>query len=98
LFSFAWTSSDEANAPARRALLLNGGQPGVELPQSPPLRRRDAGPPGAAGIAADLIVRDTLPADFCSIDGTEVGKPLMLRSELENTSWSERQVEPRHQH
>jgi hypothetical protein len=27
---------------------------------------------GATGIAADLIVRDTLPADFWLIDGTEV--------------------------
>jgi hypothetical protein len=25
------------------------------------------------GIAADLVVRDTLPADFWLIDGTEVG-------------------------
>jgi hypothetical protein len=74
-FSLAWTSSDEANAPALRPLLLNGGQrPAWNYLSHLHHVEGILGLLERRGIAADLIVRDTLPADFWLIDGTEVGK------------------------
>ncbi len=108
--SAAFPSGDEDGGRTLRALLLNGGQRPASNYLSHLqhvedmlglLERRGVAPEktfvfsaDGEGPEADLAVRETLPPDFWLIDGTEVGKRLKPRTELTNTGWTDRQVEP----
>ncbi|MGH9389107.1 MAG: hypothetical protein ACRD1Z_05775, partial [Vicinamibacteria bacterium] len=109
-FFAARISGDDAKVDALRALVINGGQRPASNYLShlhhvenmlALLERRGVAADNTyvfsadgEGPEADLAARDTLPPDFWLIEGTEAGKHLKPRTELTNTSWTERQVEP----